>query len=120
MTSHDLRSSKDRRGGRSPAPALLAAPVLLAVLAASTPGWADAAPGAAACTGCHGPAALGSAIPSLDGHAAEDIVAQMQAFRSGERKATVMDRIARGYTEEETRAIAEWLAKPEAARHAQP
>lgn len=48
------------------------------------------------------------------------MVAQMHAFRSGRRKATVMDRIARGFTEAETRAIAEWLAKPEAVRHAQP
>ncbi|WP_245319388.1 c-type cytochrome [Mesorhizobium temperatum] len=114
MTSHDMRRSKNRRGGRS------LAPVLLAALMASAPAWADAAPGATACTGCHGPAALGSAIPSLDGHAADEIVTRMHAFRSGERNATVMDRIARGFTEEETRAIAEWLAKPEAARHAQP
>jgi sulfide dehydrogenase cytochrome subunit len=114
MTSHDVERSKDRRGERS------LAPVLLMTLVASAPAWADAAPGAAACTGCHGPAALGSAIPSLDGHAAADIVAQMQAFRSGEREATVMDRIARGFTKEETRAIAEWLTKSEAARHAQP
>ena len=96
------------------------APVLLTVLAASWPAWADAPPGAAACSGCHGPEALGSAIPSLDGHAAEDIVVQMQAFRSGERPATVMDRIAKGFTEEETRAIAKWLAQPEADRNAQP
>ena len=96
------------------------APVLLTVLAASWPAWADAPPGAAACSGCHGPAALGSAIPSLEGHAAEEIVVQMQAFRSGERQATVMDRIAKGFTEEETRAIAEWLAEPEADRNAQP
>ena len=115
MTWHDVRYMKNRRGGRS------FAPVLLAGLVAGTPAWADAAPpGATACTGCHGPAALGSAIPSLDGHTADDIVAQMQAFRSGEREATVMNRIASGYTEEETRAIAEWLAKPEAVRHAQP
>lgn len=109
----------DGRGGQFSVPVLLAA-VLLTVLAASWPAWADAPPGAAACSGCHGPAALGSAIPSLDGHAEADIVAQMQAFRSGERQATVMDRIAKGFTEEETRAIAEWLAQPEAARHAQP
>ncbi|WP_245277629.1 c-type cytochrome [Mesorhizobium sp. L48C026A00] len=120
MTSPDMRRAKNRPGGRALAPVLLAVPVLLAALAASAPAWADAAPGATACTGCHGPAALGSAIPSLDGDAADDIVAQMQAFRSGERKATVMDRIARGFTEAETRAIAEWLAKPEAVRHAQP
>jgi sulfide dehydrogenase cytochrome subunit len=96
------------------------APVLLAALAASWPAWADAPPGAAACTGCHGPAALGSAIPSLDGHAAEEIVVQMQAFRSGERPATVMDRVAKGFSDEETRAIAEWLVQPEAERNAQP
>lgn len=114
MTLHDMKRLRNRRGRRS------FVPVLLAGLVASASAWADAAPGATACTGCHGPAALGSGIPSLDGHAADDIVAQMQAFRSGERKATVMDRIARGFTEEETRAIAEWLAKPEAARHAQP
>lgn len=111
MISHEM---KNRRGGR------LFAPVLVAGLVASASAWAEAAPGAMACTGCHGPAALGSAIPSLDDHAADDIVAQMQAFRSGEREATVMGRIASGYTEEETRAIAEWLAKPEAARRAQP
>jgi predicted CxxxxCH...CXXCH cytochrome family protein len=104
-------------GGRG---AGLSASVLLAALVGSAPAWADAPPGAASCSGCHGPAALGSAIPSLDGHAATDIVTQMQAFRSGERPATVMDRIANGFSEEETRAIAEWLANPEAIRHAQP
>ena len=96
------------------------APVLLAALVASAPAWADAPPGAASCSGCHGPATLGTAIPSLEGHAAADIVAQMQAFRTGQRPATVMGRIAKGFSEGETRAIAEWLANPEAARHAQP
>ena len=112
--------TKERHGGR------FSAPVLLGVLVASTsaladaPIGADAPPGAAACGGCHGPAALGSAIPSLEGQAAADIVAQMQAFRSGGRPATVMGRIAKGFTEEETRAIAEWLASPEADLNAQP
>lgn len=111
MTWHDIK--QDRRGR-------LSAPVLLAVLVASTPALADAPPGATACTGCHGPAPLGSAIPSLDGHAAADIIAQMQAFRTGQRQTTVMDRIANGFSDEETRAIAEWLANLEAARHAEP
>jgi sulfide dehydrogenase cytochrome subunit len=110
---------KDRRGR-------LSAPVLLAALAAGAPGLADtpvrvvAPPGAAACSGCHGPTALGSAIPSLENHAAADIATAMQAFRNGERPATVMDRIAKGFSEEEARAIAEWLARPETERHAQP
>ncbi|MFI0845066.1 c-type cytochrome [Mesorhizobium sp. IMUNJ 23232] len=104
----------------------MSAPVLFAALAAATPAGADtpvraeAPPGAAACSGCHGPAALGSAIPSLQGQAAADIVTAMQAFRSGERPATVMGRIAKGFSEEEARAIAEWLAKPEADSNAQP
>jgi len=111
MTWHDR--TKDRRG-------VFSAPVLLAALAAGSPAFADAPPGATACTGCHGPAALGTAIPSLEGHAAADIVVQMQAFLTGQRESTVMDRIAKGFSEEETRAIAEWLANPEAARHAEP
>jgi cytochrome c553 len=35
----------------------------------------------------------------------------MQAFRTGERPATVMDRIARGFTDEEARAIAAWVSQ---------
>jgi cytochrome c553 len=35
----------------------------------------------------------------------------MQAFRTGARPATVMDRIAKGFSDEETRAIATWLGQ---------
>jgi len=35
----------------------------------------------------------------------------MQAFRTGQREATVMDRIAKGFTDEETRAIAAWVSQ---------
>lgn len=45
----------------------------------------------------------------LAGRPAEEIVAAMQTFRTGERSATVMDRIARGFFDEETRAIAGWV-----------
>jgi sulfide dehydrogenase cytochrome subunit len=34
----------------------------------------------------------------------------MQDFRSGRRAATVMDRIAKGLTDEEIQAIAAWYA----------
>jgi predicted CxxxxCH...CXXCH cytochrome family protein len=114
MTWHERAHLKDRRGAGLPAS------VLVAALVASAPAWADAPPGAASCSGCHGPATLGTAIPSLEGHAAADIVAQMQAFGAGQRPATVMGRIAKGFSEDETRAIAEWLANPEATRHADP
>lgn len=70
-----------------------------------------APPGATACSGCHGPGQSGAAVPPLHGLPPEDIVVAMQAFRSGQRPATVMDRIAKGFTDEETRAIASWLSQ---------
>ena len=36
------------------------------------------------------------------------LVNQMAAFKSGERKGTIMDRIAKGFSEDEVRAIAAW------------
>ena len=65
--------------------------------------------GAMACSGCH---PLGSgvetSVPRLAGRKAEEIVAQMRAFRSGQRGATVMDRIAKGYSDAEVETIAQW------------
>jgi sulfide dehydrogenase cytochrome subunit len=34
----------------------------------------------------------------------------LQEFRSGQRAATVMDRIAKGFTDDEIQAIAAWYA----------
>lgn len=68
-------------------------------------------PGASACSGCH-PARPGvaSGLPRLAGRNPADIVAAMEAFRSGRRPATVMDRIARGFSDAEVEAIAAWFA----------
>ena len=41
---------------------------------------------------------------------AAEITAKMAAFKSGNAQATIMDRIAKGFTEEEIRAIATWYA----------
>jgi cytochrome subunit of sulfide dehydrogenase len=62
-----------------------------------------------ACSGCH-PVGSGveTSVPRLAGRKAEEIVAQMRAFRSGQRGATVMDRIAKGYSDAEVETIAEW------------
>jgi cytochrome c553 len=49
-------------------------------------------------------------VPPLDGQPAEEIVAAMLAYRTGERGPTVMDRIAKGFTDNEIREIAGWLA----------
>jgi cytochrome c553 len=82
----------------------------LAISAASPAAAQTAAPpGAAACSGCHVPATrAGLAIPPLRGRAPDEIVTAMRAFRTGERSATVMDRIAKGFSDDEMQAIAAW------------
>ena len=81
---------------------------LAAPAAAQSSGAAPA--GAAACSGCHAPAQLGSPVPPIRGRDAREIVQAMQEFRSGARPATVMDRIAKGFSDDEAQAIATWLA----------
>ena len=75
--------------------------------AAAPPGAAP--PGASSCSGCH-PARSGveTSVPRLQGRKAAEIVEVMQAFRSGQRPSTVMDRIAKGFSDAETQAIATW------------
>ena len=63
----------------------------------------------AGCIGCH-PASGDSMLPPLAGRDAGAIVAAMDAFRTGGRPATVMDRIAKGFTDSEIAAIAAWYA----------
>ena len=48
-------------------------------------------------------------MPRLVGRNPAEIVAAMEAFRSGQKPATVMDRIAKGFSEVEIRAIADWF-----------
>ena len=78
-----------------------------AVLAATLLLGAAGPPGASSCTGCHLP---GPGIGLLQGRPAADTVAQMEAFRSGARPATLMNRIVRGFTPDEVRALADWFA----------
>jgi cytochrome subunit of sulfide dehydrogenase len=76
---------------------------------ASAAGLADAPPGALSCSGCHAPARTAdAAVPPLTDRNPADIVAAMQAFKSGQRPSTVMDRIAKGFSEDEVKAIAAW------------
>jgi sulfide dehydrogenase cytochrome subunit len=67
-------------------------------------------PGAASCTGCHASnPKVETRVPRIVGRNPAEIVAAMEAFRSGQKPATVMDRIAKGFTDAEIRAIADWL-----------
>ena len=64
------------------------------------------------CAGCHGynGHSVGPATPSLAGFPQEYFVEAMLAYQKGERYATIMDRVAIGYTEEEFEAMAEFFA----------
>lgn len=66
---------------------------------------------AGACAACHGPAGSSVGVtPSIAGAKSEYFVETMKAFQSGARKATVMDRIAKGYTEAELKAMGDYFA----------
>jgi sulfide dehydrogenase cytochrome subunit len=77
----------------------------LPVLAASEP-----PPGAASCSGCHTSGAAASPVSRLYGRDAGEIMTAMTGFRDGSLPATVMNRIAKGFSDDELRAIAAWLA----------
>lgn len=76
----------------------------------AAPDVVAAPPGASSCSGCHSPAPGVGAVPHIAGLSADQIAGALMAFRSGERPATVMNRIAKGFSESESRAIAEWVA----------
>lgn len=76
---------------------------------------------ASTCVGCHGQdgTSRGPATPTIAGMAPETFVEAMNAFKDGSRTATIMDRIAKGFTEEETKQLAEYYAKLPFGRAAQ-
>ena len=68
---------------------------------------------AANCASCHGTnghAAPGSPTDSLAGRSSYAIATAMKEFRDGKRTATLMHQIAKGYSDDEIDAIAEFFA----------
>jgi cytochrome subunit of sulfide dehydrogenase len=68
---------------------------------------------AAACAQCHGTAgkaAPGTPLASLAGMPAAYLTQQMKAFKTGERTATVMHQIAKGYSDEQIAQLAAYFA----------
>jgi cytochrome c553 len=82
---------------------------VVSIAAAATA--AEPPAGAAACSGCHPASArVTSPVPRLAGVDRAAMVRALQDFRSGTRAGTVMDRIAKGFTDTEIQAIAAWYA----------
>ncbi|MBT8122797.1 MAG: hypothetical protein KJO10_09705 [Gammaproteobacteria bacterium] len=67
---------------------------------------------ASACFGCHGAASeSGSAIPPIiAGAPAKFIEGSLIAFREDRRPSTIMGRIAKGYTDEDIAAVAQYFS----------
>jgi sulfide dehydrogenase cytochrome subunit len=65
-----------------------------------------------ACFGCHGAdgANRTSIPPIIQGVPAGYIESAMKAFRDGSRPSTIMGRIAKGYTDEEIAAMANYIS----------
>jgi cytochrome subunit of sulfide dehydrogenase len=87
------------------------AAIAFGMIAAAAGASAEPPAGAASCSGCHPTSArIASPVPRLLGLERAAIVRAMQEFRSGQRAATVMDRLAKGFTDDEIQAIAAWYA----------
>jgi sulfide dehydrogenase cytochrome subunit len=67
---------------------------------------------AAPCAICHGTdgRAVTKDVVPLAGLPREHIASQMRAFRDGQRPATVMHQIAKGYTDAQIDAMAAWFS----------
>lgn len=111
------------RSSRSAA-AILAAALGAATVAAQQPaapafaasnltekGVRSLAAGCAACHGTAGKPAQGSSVAGLAGRSKEDMIQIMAQYKSGQRPATVMHQIAKGYTDAEIAAMAEHFSK---------
>ncbi len=92
--------------------------MLLVMFAAGTvqaqdPASLQAASLAANCAACHGTegrAVAATSVPGLAGQPAAYLVDQMKAFKGGVRAGTVMNQIAKGYSDAQIEQLAAYFA----------
>jgi len=66
---------------------------------------------AASCAACHGTQGRSvTGTPVLAGMARDQLVTSLKEFQNGSRKATVMHRHAKGYTDQEIELLADYFA----------
>jgi cytochrome c553 len=98
--------------------------LLAAVVAAATGAALAQAPDpnlardlAATCSNCHGTNGVSQGgTESLAGMPKADLVRKMQDFKAGRRAATVMQQLAKGYSDEQIDLIAGWYAAQKATK----
>jgi cytochrome subunit of sulfide dehydrogenase len=96
-------------------PAVAALVVIASGLAASAPAAAEDGPNGAelalSCAACHGTNGHSpGAIPSIQGKSAAYIEDALNGFKAGSRPATVMNRLAKGYSAAEIKALAAYFS----------
>ena len=65
---------------------------------------------AATCANCHGTGGVSvGEVPSLAGRPRADIIRLMREVKSDARPGTVMNQLAKGYTDEQIEALAGWF-----------
>jgi cytochrome subunit of sulfide dehydrogenase len=66
---------------------------------------------AAVCATCHGTQAqpVGT-VAKLAGQSAQDMLAKLAEFKAGKRPATIMHQIAKGFTDQQLKLIADYFA----------
>jgi sulfide dehydrogenase cytochrome subunit len=66
---------------------------------------------ARSCNSCHGPDGYSpGAIPSIRGMPRQSFINAMRDFKSGRRSGTIMDRLAKAYSDAEIQAMAEYFS----------
>jgi cytochrome c553 len=69
------------------------------------------------CANCHGTLGRSAgAMPGLAGLQKAYFVEQMKLFRDGKRQATIMQQLAKGYTDEQIDMLADYFARQKAAQ----
>ena len=73
------------------------------------------------CSACHGQfgQAVGPSIPTLAGQPASYLVDSMKKFKSGERAGTVMNRVAKAYSDDDFNAMGEFFSQKAFVRYPQ-
>jgi len=67
------------------------------------------------CANCHGvDGRSAGGMPTLSGYQRDAMITTMQAFRSGQRSATIMHQLAKGYTDEQITLLAEHFSRQKA------
>jgi cytochrome c553 len=111
LASHAFAQAPATSAASAPAPAAPTPPPAPAFAPANlTPAGVRSM--SATCSSCHGTngVSAGGAIAGLAGLNRDYFIIQMKSFKEGKREATLMHQIAKGYTDAEVAAMADYFA----------